>query len=50
MAKLLVQGGIHSTPEERNPEGVLQLSHNKPHGICQQSFAEDNQRSNQATI
>ena len=31
MAKRLVQGGIHSTPEERKPVRVLQLSHNKPH-------------------
>ena len=46
MAKRLVQGGIHSTPEERKPEGVLQLSHNKPHSrpTCQQSVAEDHQR------
>ena len=37
MAKRLVQGGIHSTPEERKPEGVLQLSNNKSHSTCQQS-------------
>ena len=41
---------IHSNPEERKPEGVLQLSHNKPHSTCQQSFAEDHQRQNQATL
>ena len=50
MAKLLEQGGIHSNPEERKPEGVLQLSHNKPHTICQQGFAEDHQRQNEATL
>ena len=44
MAKQLVQGSIHSNPEERKPEGVLKLSHNKPHSTCQQSFAEDHQR------
>ena len=50
MAKRLVQGSIHSNPEERKPEGVLQLSHNKPHSTCQQSFAEYYQRQNQATL
>ena len=50
MAKRLVQGGIHSTPEERKPEGVLQLSNNKPRSTCQQSFAEDHQRQNQVTL
>ena len=50
MAKRLVQGSIHSNPEEMKPEGVLQLSHNKPHSTCQQSFAEDHQRQNQATL
>ena len=50
MTNTLLQGGIHSTPEERKPEGVLQLSHNKPHSTCQQSFAEDHQRQNQATL
>ena len=34
MAKRLVQGSIYSNPEERKPEGVLQLSHNKPHSTC----------------
>ena len=48
MSKQLVQAGIHSNPEERIPEGVLQLSHNKPHSTCQQSFAEYHQ--NQATL
>ena len=38
MAKRLVQGSMHSKPEERKPEGVLQLSHNKPHSTCQQSL------------
>ena len=41
IAKILVQGSIDSNPEERKPEGVLQLSHNKPHSTCQHSFAED---------
>ena len=50
MAKILVQGGIHSTPEERKPEGVLQLSNNKSHSTCQQSFAEDNKSQGQATL
>ena len=50
MAKRLVQGSIHSNPEERKPEGVFQLSHNKPHSTCQQSFSEDHQRQNQATL
>ena len=31
MANRLVQGSVHSNPEERKPEGVLQLSHNKHH-------------------
>ena len=31
MANRLVQGSVHSSPEERKPEGVLQLSHNKHH-------------------
>ena len=39
IAKRLVQGSIHSNPEESKPEGVLQLLHNKPHSTCQQSFA-----------
>ena len=50
MAKRLVHGSIHSNPEERKPEGVLQLSHNKPSCTCQHSFAEDHQRQNQATL
>ena len=50
MTKRLVQGGIHSTPKERKTEGVIQLSHNKPHSTCQQSFAEYHQRQNQATL
>ena len=50
MAKRLGQGSIHSNPEERKPEGVLQLSHNKHNSTCQQSFAEDHQRQNQATL
>ena len=33
-AKRLVQGSIQSNPEERKPEGVLQLSHNTPHSTC----------------
>ena len=50
MANRLMQGSIHSNNEERKPEGVLQLSHNKPQSTCQQSFAEDHQRQNQATL
>ena len=50
MAKRLVQGSIYSNPEERKPEGVLQLSHNKHHSTCQQRFAEDHQRQNQARL
>ena len=50
MTKRLVQGGIHSTPEERKPEGMLQLSNNKPHTTCQQCFAEDHQRQNQGIL
>ena len=37
MAKRLVQGGIHSTPEERKPGGGFQLSHNKPHSTVHDS-------------
>ncbi len=50
IAKILVQGGIHSTPEERKPEGVLQLSNNKSHSTCQKSFAEDHKSQSQATL
>ena len=50
MAKRLVQGGINYTSKERKSKGVLQLSHNKPHSTCQQSFAEDHQRQNQVTL
>ena len=50
MAKRLVQGSIHTNLEEGKHEGVLQLSHNKPHSACQQSFAEDHQRQNGATL
>ena len=44
----ILSSSIHSNPEERKPEGVLQLSHNKPRSTCQQSFAEDHQRQNKA--
>ena len=50
MAIILVQGSIHSNPEERKPEGVLQLPHNTPHSTCQHSFAEDHKTQNQATL
>ena len=52
MAKRLtpVQGGIHSTPEERKPEGLLQLSNNKSHSTSQRSFAEDHKGQSQATL
>ena len=50
MVKILVPGSILSNPEERKPEGVFQLSHNKPHSTYQQSVAEDHQRQNQATL
>ena len=48
MEKILVQGGIHSTPEERKSQGVLQLTNYRTISL-QQSFAEDYQRQNQAT-